>query len=273
MSRFLYEGKTVHYEVDGEGSPLLILNGIMMSTKSWQPFIPTLSERFQVVRVDFFDQGESEKLPGESYTQELQVGLLRALLDELKIAKIDIVGISYGGAVALLFSIMHPDRIRRLILFNSNAYTNPWIKDIGRGWIKSGKTRDGLHYYQTTIPVIYSPHFYEGRIEWMKNREKLLIPIFSDPGFLDQMERLTLSAETFDVRDKLSSVGAKTLIISAEEDYLTPIPNQEYLYERLPNAEWLKIPLAGHASMYEKPLLFTTIITGFFGVKDTEYKI
>ncbi len=273
MSNFKYLGKNVYYEVDGLGFPVIILNGIMMSTKSWQPFIPTLQEKFQVIRLDLFDQGQTDKLPGESYTQEIQVDLIKALLDHLKILSVDIVGISYGGAVALQFAVKYSKNVNRMILFNSNAYTNPWIKDIGRGWIKSGATRDGLHYYQTTIPMIYSPNFYEDHIEWMQKREKVLIPIFSNPQFLDQMERLTLSAEGFDVRDKLASVETPTLIISAEEDYLTPIANQEYLYKNLKNAQWIKIPLAGHASMYEKPLIFTTLITGFFGVLDTEYNI
>jgi pimeloyl-ACP methyl ester carboxylesterase len=119
--------------------------------------------------------------------------------------------------------------------------------------------------------VIYSPHFYEERLDWMKKREQVLIPIFSNATFLDQMERLTLSAESYDVRDDLHKIICPTLIISAEEDYLTPLPNQDYLQSHIKDSLWMKIPFAGHASMYEKPLLFTTLITGFFGVKDTTY--
>ncbi len=273
MSSFTIDRRTVHYEVDGAGEPILFLNGIMMSTRSWQPFIPTLVEKFMVIRVDFFDQGQSETLTGESYTQEIQVELIRKLLEHLGLQRADVVGISYGGAVALQFAIEHPTMVRRLVLFNSNSYTNPWLKDIGRGWIKSGKTRDGEHYYKTTIPVIYSPHFYENRLDWMQNREKVLYPLFSDPDFLDRMERLTLSAESFDVRSRLKEINAPTLIVSADEDYLTPSHNQEELYRGIRNAQWIRIPLAGHASMYEKPLLFTTLITGFFSVRDTEYDI
>jgi pimeloyl-ACP methyl ester carboxylesterase len=273
MPTFEYLNKTVFYEIDGQGKPIIILNGIMMSTKSWIPFLPTIKEEFQVIRLDFFDQGQSSKLIDETYTQDIQVELLKALLENLHISAVSIVGISYGGEVALSFAAMYPEKVERLIVFNSTAYTSSWLKDIGRGWIKAGKTRDGSHYYKTTIPVIYSPYYYETRIEWMKKREEVLIPIFSDPLFLDQMERLTLSAESYDIRPVIKNITMPVLIVSAELDYLTPIDNQEYLHKQLINSEWIKLPFAGHASMYEKPLLFTTLVVGFFKVKDTQYNI
>lgn len=273
MSSFKFRGKNVFYTVDGAGKPIVILNGIMMSTKSWTPFVPSLSEQNMLIRVDFFDQGQTDKLEGETYGQDLQVDLLAALLDHLGLAKVSIVGISYGGEVGCLFSITHPGRVDRLVLFNTTAATGPWLLDIGRGWIATGRTRDGAAYYQTTIPVIYSPHYYRSRLAWMKNREKLLVPIFSSPAFLDAMERLTLSAEAYDVKDRLKAITAKTLIVSAEEDYLTPVDRQRELYDLIPGSEWIKIPVAGHASMYERPLLFSTLVVGFVNVRDTEYAI
>jgi len=273
MPTFDFEGKSVHFERDGSGRPILILNGIMMSTKSWAPFLPTLSEHFEVIRLDFLDQGQSDKLIGQSYTQQIQVKVIDALLKELHLSQIDIAGISYGGEVALQFASQYPVKVRRLILFNTCAYTNEWLKSIGDSWIATGKTRNGQHYYNTTIPVIYSPHFYEQKIEWMKQRERVLIPLFSNELFLDQMERLTKSAESFDVRDDLHKITAPTLIISAEEDYLTPIANQEYLHQHISKSSLVKLPLAGHASMYEQPALFTTFLVGFFGIKDIEYSI
>lgn len=273
MSSFNYQGKDVFYLVEGTGKPIVILNGIMMSTKSWTPFVSSLTVYNQLIRLDFFDQGLSAKLPDTTYTQQIQVDLLSALLHHLNLSKVSIVGISYGGEVAVQFAIQYPDMVDRLLLFNTTAYTSPWLKEIGRGWIAAGKTRNGQAYYQTTIPVIYSPHYFESRLDWMKKREQVLIPIFSNPDFLDAMERLTLSAESYDVRDKLSLITAKTLIVSAEEDYLTPMDNQSYLSEHIQNSELIKIPNAGHASMYEKPLLFTSLILGFVNVKDTEYQI
>lgn len=275
MSIFKYDNKEVYYQLDGESNlpKLMILNGIMMSTKSWQPFIKNLTYHFQIIRVDFFDQGNSTKLPNKSYTQDLQVELIKALLDELNIKKINLVGISYGGEVALTFACKYQDYLKRLALFNSSAYTNPLLKDIGRSWIKAGKTRDGELYYKTTIPIIYSASYYEKKLDWMKNREKQLVPVFSNPEFLDAMERLTLSAESYDVRSDLDKLEVETLVITAEEDFLTPKKEQEYLVKKIKNSNWITIPGVGHASMYENPMLFMSLITGFFLVENSNVKI
>jgi pimeloyl-ACP methyl ester carboxylesterase len=274
MSIFKYKGKEVYYLLEGEDHlpKMMILNGIMMSTTSWQPFMETWLEQFQVLRVDMLDQGKSSKME-DNYKQNIQVQMLKALLDELNIKSINLVGISYGGEVALSFACTYQEYVKRLILFNSSAYTNPLLKDIGRSWIKAGQTRDGSLYYKTTIPIIYSPSYYESKYEWMQKREQVLTPIFSDPVFLDAMERLTLSAESFDVRDQLDDLNVHTLIITAEEDFLTPRKEQEYLAKRIKNAHWMTIPGVGHASMYENPLIFASLITGFFLVKNDTYKI
>ncbi len=275
MSIFYDNGLEIFYELDGEASKpkLLILNGIMMSTKSWIPFMNTLKENFQVLRMDFYDQDQSTKLHNKKYTQEYQVDTLKRLLDYLNIKKINIVGISYGGNAALTFACKYQEYVERLLLFNSAAYTSPWLKDIGDGWIKAGLTRDGNLYYKVTIPAIYSAKYYEEKLDWMKAREKTLFPVFSNPEFLDAMERLTRSAETFDVRENLNKLNIPVMIISAEQDTLTPLKEQEYLYKHIKNSYWIKLPEVGHASMYEKPMVFTSLITGFFLVKDTKYVI
>lgn len=273
MSNFKFLEKNIYYVVDGIGKPFVILNGIMMSTKSWQPFIRSFSAQNMVIRLDFLDQGQSDKLGGTAYDQSLQVEVLKALVEHLRLPKISVVGISYGGEVALQFAAKYPELVDRLVLFNTTAYTSPWLSDIGKGWIAAGKTRDAMHYYYVTIPVIYSPIFYEKRLDWMRRRETALQPVFSNPDFLEAMERLTNSAEHHNLVADLDKIVAPTLIVSAEQDYLTPMHNQELLYKRLKNAQWIKIPGSGHASMYEKPLLFTTLILGFVNALDVEYSI
>lgn len=273
MSILNFNGRNIYYDVKGAGKPILILNGIMMSTKSWEPFVNSLSTNNQLIRLDFIDQGQSDRLENSVYNQDIQVDIIDALLDELKLHLINIVGISYGGEIAIKFACKHPNKIDRLVLFNTTAYTSPWISEIGKSWNNIGKTRNGENYYQATIPVIYSPSFYEAQFEWMKQREALLVPIFSDPKFLDAMERLTNSAEDYDERANLALIKSPTLIVAADEDYLTPLPNQYELHESIRDSELVIIPKAGHASMYEKPMLFVTLVLGFINTLETKFNI
>ena len=115
----------------------------------------------------------------ESYTHQIQVDVVDALISHLNLEKVSIVGISYGGEIAIQYAIQHKEKVDRLVLFNTAAYTNPWLKDIGRAWIAAGRTRDGEAYYNTAIPVIYSPIHYETNKTWMDNRKKVLVPVFS----------------------------------------------------------------------------------------------
>lgn len=268
-----FKGRNIFYDVKGEGKPILILNGIMMSTKSWEPFVHSFINDNQLIRLDFIDQGQSDKLENSVYSQAIQVEIIQALLEKLKLQKVNIVGISYGGEVAVKFACRYPSHVERLVLFNTAANTSPWLAEIGHSWNSIGKTRNGQHYYQATIPVIYSPSFYEEKLEWMKKREAYLIPIFSDPKFLDAMERLTNSAESYDARSALDKITAPTLIVSADEDYLTPLANQKELNELIKDSYLVLLPGVGHASMYEKPMLFTTLVLGFINTADTTYNI
>jgi pimeloyl-ACP methyl ester carboxylesterase len=262
MSFFEFKNKKVYYEIHGEGKPFVILNGIMMSTLSWQLFVPSFSENNQLILVDFFDQGQSEKLHGESYTLDIQVELLKGLFDHLKLDQVNLFGISYGGEVALSFAVKHQDYLDKLILFNTGSYTNPWLADIGHGWNKTAKTYDASAYYKVTIPVIYSPEFYTKNIEWMKNREEILKQVFNKE-FLDAMVRLTDSAEYYDVREQLQNITIPTLIVGAENDYLTPLPEQRYLHEKIKTSDLVVLPRCGHGSMYEKPSVFISLVNGF----------
>lgn len=273
MAQLIFKGRDIYYDVKGLGKPFIILNGIMMSTKSWEPFMESFSENNMCIRVDFFDQGQSAKLKSSVYTQDLQVQIIEALIKELNLSKVSIVGISYGGEVALEFAVKHPNLVDRLVLFNTTPYTSPWLAEIGYKWNSIGRTRDGKTYYQATIPAIYSPSFYEARLDWMKKREAILFPIFSNPDFLDAMERLTNSAEHYDVRDRLDQITAPTLIVAADEDYLTPINNQKYLAKHIQGSNLVILPGVGHASMYEKPLVFVSLVLGFINTKQTSYQV
>ncbi len=263
MAFFEFNNKKIFYLDEGQGEPLIILNGIMMSTQSWNYLVPTMTSVLRLIRVDFLDQGQSDTCVGEKYTQDLQADVVLALIKHLKLNKVNLFGVSYGGEVALKFAIKHSNLINKLILSNTTAHTNEWLRDIGRGWNEVGRTRNGEAYYNVTIPVIYSPLFYVNNYEWMENRRKLLVPLFSDENFLDRMERLVNSAESLDVRNSLDKINCDTLIISSEYDFITPKHEQLFLKEHIKNSSYIHINDAGHGFMYEKTKLFMALLIGY----------
>lgn len=273
MSTFTFRGLNIYYDYQGDQQEtLLILNGIMMSTESWTPFMSEWLKDFSVLRLDFIDQGQSDQLK-EPYQQDIQVELLKALLDHLSLKKVYLVGISYGGSIALQFAVKYQTYLAKMILLNAAAWTTPWLRDVGRGWNAVANTRVAEAYYHITIPYIYSPHFYNNHQAWMEARKNKLLEIFSNARFLDAMIRLTNSAESHDVKANLKNIKTPTLVVSSDFDFLTPKDEQTYIVERMPNAVHCTFENTGHASMYEKPELFMTTIRGFFKTKSTQIEL
>ena len=268
MAEFQFEGKKVHYEVYGDhGERLIILNGLMMSTTSWQPFVADFSRNNITVLVDFLDQGRSSRMT-EPYGHDVQIRLVDALLDQLGWDKASIMGLSYGGNIAIQYALVHPDRVRRLVLANSACRTSPWLQKIGDGWNEVAKSGSGLAYYLTTIPTIYSTRFFEENSDWMEGREATLTEYFSDPGVLARLSRLTDSSRPFDVSHRLGEITCPTLIISGGEDGLVPQTEQELLRRGIRGSSHVTINASGHATMYEFPAAFAALVTGFVNLGD-----
>lgn len=261
MATLAFKDYSLYYEVYGTGKPLLILNGIMMSTLSWKPFIDSLSQNNQLILMDLLDQGQSSKLVGHIYNQDIQVEAVKCLIETLNLKDLALFGISYGGEVAIKLASSYPDLVGRCLFFNTTAYTSEWLKEIGRAWNLASS--DPESYYATTIPVIYSPQFYTRKIEWMSNRKKTLLQVFSNPDFISAMVRLTNSANDLDERANLSKIKCPCLVVGCEHDSITPFSNQVELSKGLLNAQLVHVPDSGHALMYEKPILFTSLVLGF----------
>lgn len=261
---------SIYYEVFGQGRPLIILNGIMMSTASWQAFVESFSQHHQLVLLDLVDQGKSSKVD-YAYNQSLQVEAVHAVVTELNLQDIALFGISYGGEVSMQYALTHPEIIDRLMLFNTTAKTNSWLREIGYAWNRAAESPEA--YYSTTIPVIYSAGFFEKNIDWMNHRKEFLMGVFSNQQFIQSMIRLTNSAEYHDVEKDLHKLTMPVLVVGCEHDYITPFEEQKKMAALLPNSQLVFIPDSGHASMYEKPRLFTSLVLGFTLADHITFKV
>ena len=159
MAIFNYKDYEIFYDVQGSGKPIMILNGIMMSTASWNTFVNSATNHNTLVRIDFLDQGGSSRLNGQEYTHDLQAEITHALINYLGLKDLTICGVSYGGEVAIRIALQYPNDVDRLVLANTAAWTSNWLRDIGHAWNRVGATLDGEAYYDLAIPVIYSSNF------------------------------------------------------------------------------------------------------------------
>lgn len=261
---FVHEGRSypIHYELSGTGSPVLILNGIMMATTGWHPFVKTIQDRHQLLLVDFIDQGQSASCE-MTYSQGLQVAMLAALLQELKLGPVRVYGISYGGQIALALALEHPELVHALILANSSTYTPPWFRAIAASWFLAAG--EGEAFYQASIPLIYGHAFWAREQAFLAEHRPRLIALFNDQDFMARLKRLIESTQDFDCRQALHRLHCPCLVVASEQDTLIPKAFQEEMAAAIEGAHFVSLPGQGHASMYENPVLFQTLVLGFFG--------
>ena len=248
----------IYYEVYGDGKPLIILNGIMMNTKSWHQFLVSL-DGYQVILLDFIDQGMSSK--GSDYKHDLQVEVVKRVVDTLELDEVNLVGVSYGAQIALQYAISYD--VNQLMICNAALHTSSWLNDIGQAWTLAAHKNDPELFFHVTIPYIYSHNFYNENAKWMNDRKSQLLDVF-DEVFLSKMVRLIDSSKGYDVRSSVHSITCKTHVVAAEYDYLTPADETYQIYKSIENASYTRFNNCGHASMYEKPQRFLEIIKSHF---------
>jgi 2-hydroxymuconate-semialdehyde hydrolase len=106
----------------GEGDPVLLLHGSgpgVSAYANWRLTMPALAETHRVIAFDQPGFGFTERPNGATYTLAGWTEHVLGLLDVLGLARVDLVGNSFGGAIALRFATQHPERVRRLVLMGS----------------------------------------------------------------------------------------------------------------------------------------------------------
>jgi 2-hydroxymuconate-semialdehyde hydrolase len=121
----------------GTGAPVLFIHGSgpgVSAWANWRGVIPVLAERFRVVAPDMVGFGFTDRPAGIAYARTTWVAQAVDLMDALGLTKVDIVGNSFGGAIALALAIAHPERVRRLVLMGSVGVSFPITEGLDRVW-------------------------------------------------------------------------------------------------------------------------------------------
>ena len=126
-------GLKVYYEIHGTGDPVVLLHGSFMTiTNNWAAMIPRLSKSRQVIAVEMQGHGRTADID-RPMAFATMADDIAALLDHLKIPKVDIAGHSFGGAIAIRVAIQHANRVRRLVVISSPHARSAWYPETQEG--------------------------------------------------------------------------------------------------------------------------------------------
>ena len=121
----------VHYRVEGQGPPLLLLHGTAASLHTWDGWTEQLKAHFQVIRVDLPAFGLTGPSPKADYSLKAYSNFVLHFTQALGLEPHHVAGNSLGGAIAWHYALDHPKRVNKLILVDASGYPTGQLPGCG----------------------------------------------------------------------------------------------------------------------------------------------
>lgn len=256
MSKIQVNGIQMHYQVTGQGQPLVFIHGLGSSGRDWEFQVDHFYLDYQVVVFDVRGHGQSEKPPGP-YSIPRFAQDTAALLRALDLGPAHVVGISMGGMIAFQLALEAPELVRSLAIVNS------WPEMVVRTW------RERLQIWQRALIVQMlgmrkMGEVLAGRL-FPKPEQAPIREIFIERwaendkrAYQDSMRALV----GWSVSERIETITCPVLVVAADQDY-TPVESKAAYTRRLPNAELVVIEDSRHATPAEHPQQFNQVLGAF----------
>jgi pimeloyl-ACP methyl ester carboxylesterase len=260
------EGINVKYDEFGKGNEkiVLFLHGLGSSSLTWRDIPEALSKHFHTIALDLVGFGLTDK-PHENYTIDYFCKFLDKFLSKMGVEcteKLNVIGHSLGGYIALEYSIRNKTRINKLILFNSSGLLGkptPLLCD----YLNAVQTIDPVLRYNNLKNVFEK--LLADRIRLLPIVVDIFVSIIDMPGAKHAFESAfeNSTSTTLDLNTINTIKEIPCLIIWGEKDRLIPVIFAEKFREILENATILIIKDAGHSPFIEKPAIVYQILLDF----------
>jgi 3-oxoadipate enol-lactonase len=246
----------LHYEVTGEGEPLLLIHGLGSSGRDWEKQSDFFSRNYRVVVFDVRGHGQSNRPPGP-YSMKLFAADAANLIEALNLAPVHVVGLSLGGMIAFQLAVDYPHLLKSMVIVNIGPEVvlhslKHLLTAIRRflivrffGMRKMGEVLSRELFPQAEHALIRKT-FVE---RWAKNDKR---------AYLDTMRAIV----GWSIADRIDRIEVPTLVVTSDHDY-TPIPVKEAFVARMPRAELAVIKDAHHAVPVEDPEAFNAVLAAF----------
>ena len=256
------QGAPLYYEVAGTGHPLLLIHAGVADSRMWDDQFQTFALRYQVIRYDLRGFGKSAVPAGKFANQED----VTALFEFLGIKHAHVIGISFGGLIALDFTLAHPDKVTSLVL---------GAPDVSG---RESASEDILHFAEEEEALLERDDL-DSAAElnvrtWVVGLRRT--PDQVDPVVRQRIYDMQYHAFTVTIPDKaeelsleppantrLGEIQIPTLLIVGEYD----LPDKQELIKQLaveiPQAQLIVIPDAAHIVNMEQPAEFNRLVLEF----------
>ena len=251
----------IAWERHGAGAPLLLIHGLGYARWGWEPVLPALAGRFDVILFDNRGIGESDAPPGP-YTVAGMASDALKVLDEAGVERAHVVGTSLGGMVAQELALSAPERVDRLVL----ACTTPGgpkahpMPQVTVDLLTAAASLEPAVALRRFVENALSPETVTGRPEVV---ERVLEHRRATAQDTAAWGAQAAAGAAFDAYDRLAAVTASTLVQHGTEDVVVDPRNSDVLSELVPGARLETFPGTGHLFFWEEPERFVASVASF----------
>src|SRR5262245_45324609 len=247
----------IYWDEQGTGEPLLLIMGLGYPSVMWFRTRPLLAQNYRTIALDNRGVGRSDTPPGP-YPISLMAADAAAVLDAAGVESAHVYGVSMGGMIAQEFTLQYPNRIRSLIL-GCTAPGGPHAVRAEADVIAFLMQRQAgkEEALEAAVPFIYDPNTPRQLIDEDIAMRRNWLP--KQEAYIAQLQGI-LAWEAY---SRLDQIRVPTLVIHGETDRLIPCANSKLIAERIPGAELLLLPDAGHIYATDQAELSQAAILDF----------
>jgi len=260
MPNISANGINIHYEIRGEGEPLLLIMGITAPGSVWEKHVAVWEKDFQCILLDNRGVGGSDK-PMGPYSTGMLADDCASLLDELGISSARVVGVSMGSTIAQQMAIRHPHKVKSMVLMCPWARCDNKAKAIFELMVDCKARFRPEEFSRFIQQLIFSkaswddPEVYEGMLSDRKNAA-----FDTNPQPLIGLEGQAAACIDHAVLEQPSLISHPTLVVGGDEDEFTPIWMTNEVASAIPGSELHIYPKSGHAFHWENLEHFNKLV-------------
>jgi pimeloyl-ACP methyl ester carboxylesterase len=250
-------GARIHYLHSGSGRPMLLVHGLVGSSRNWRSNMDALARHASVYAVDLVNMGKSQRVGAVDPGLRASAHRIIAVMDALKLAEADIVAHSHGGAIALMLAALYPERVHRLILFApANPYSrsgDPIVRAYSTPW--GGLLARMFPYFPARIQRHALGEIYGGADCVVDSCLHEIVDGLRNPVTLRHVLRTVRCwfSERAKLKAALRRVRIPTLLVWGDRDYTVSLSSAARLKRKLRDSELIVMPGVGHAIFEEAP--------------------
>ncbi len=248
MPKANFKKAKIHYSDSGKGPAVVLIHGFLENSTMWKRFVSDFSQRNRVILIDLPGHGKSECF-GYTHTMEEMAGCVEAVLKQLKIRKVKLVGHSLGGYVALAFADLFPDKTKGICLFFSTTRADSPQKKKDRTRAINVVKENHKSFIRVAFPMLFRSKFRKLKKKEIKTA-KLKALQTSKQGIIASLEGMKKRPS----REILLKFPPYPIhIISGERDPIISVKTMQQQMTRSENVTGVVLKEPGHMGHIEAP--------------------